>query len=91
MLHHGGVELKSYVNSKIPAEQLTRLQQELNNEFLKKSGLKMMLKPLLIYDTILLALQQPSLVKDAIVKAYKTKKIVELYRTFYEGHNFRRF
>src|SRR3989344_5608531 len=91
LLHHGGVELKSYVNSKIPAEQLTRLQQELNNEFLKKSGLKMMLKPLLIYDTILLALQQPSLVKDAIVKAYKTKKIVELYRTFYEGHNFRRF
>ena len=88
-LHHGGAELTSYIKSEIPPKKLIMLQKELNEEFLKKAGIKM-ISPLLIADTILLAAQKPRLLKDAMLNAYKTKRVTEAYRILYEGHNFRK-
>jgi len=89
-LHHGGTGLTSHVCSNIQKEKLISLQQELNEQFLKKAGIKM-LSLLLILDTISLIAQKPGLLRDAILNVYKTKRVTEAYRTFYEGHNFRRF
>ena len=88
-LHHGGDELTSYVDSKVPIKELIELQKKLNEEFLRKAGMKM-ISPLLAWDTFALILQRPGILKEALLKFKETKRITDIYRIFYEGHDSRK-
>jgi len=87
---HGGIDLSSFVEIEIPEKHLLELQQSLNNEFLKKTGLQMLKNKWLIWDMFTLSVQKPKIIADAFSALIKTGKITEFYRVFYYNQNFRR-
>jgi len=88
--HHGGINLKSFVECEIPKKELIELQKKLNNEFLTKTGFLMLKNKWLIIDMLLLCVQKPGVITKALKSFISTGKIAEFYRVFHYYQNFRK-
>lgn len=89
--HHGGTELQSFIKNALPSEQLVLLQKQLNEEFISYSNKDIMYNAKFLFDTLSLFLQRPDIPLKGIISYIKTGSKMELYRSVYFGHNFRRF